>query len=180
VNNVLVVGDIHGSWGYLNKLINRKQPDIVLQVGDFGWWPHFHNKRGLLPKRELFKQFGIKNKLSNGKYCQVYWIPGNHENTNDLRCTTKDYEPVEIQDGVTYCPFGTVLNINDQNILCCGGAESTDKHHRIEGVSWWKSEIISQEDMDHLPSTKYKIDIVLSHTIPRSFFPQVERIFNSL
>ena len=36
---VLVVGDIHGDWGKLNSLLTVKRPDIVLQCGDFGWWP---------------------------------------------------------------------------------------------------------------------------------------------
>ena len=37
----LIVGDIHGDWGKLNALMQKKQPDIVLQCGDFGWWPQW-------------------------------------------------------------------------------------------------------------------------------------------
>jgi predicted phosphodiesterase len=158
----LIVGDIHGEWRHLNQLISKKKPDYILQVGDFGWWPHFHNKAGLKPKNKRFNQFGIKNHNT-----KIFWIPGNHENWDDLNCISQD-EPTEIQDGITYCPFGTVLEINDQKILCCGGAESTDAKFRIEGIDWWRSEIITQKEMDNLPETN--IDIVISHTIPRSFF----------
>ena len=157
---VLVVGDLHSSWGALNTLINRKNPDVILQVGDFGWWPHFHGKTGL--GKGIFDQFGIKNHDT-----KIYWIGGNHENWNDLNCIT-DFTPIEIQDNITYCPFGTVLEIDGKTILCCGGAESIDKEHRTEGLSWWKNEVITQKEMDNLPDCD--IDIVISHTIPRSFF----------
>jgi len=165
----LIVGDIHGEWRHLNTLINHKKPDIILQVGDFGWWPHFHNKKGLLPRDKRFNQFGIKNKQN--KLTKIFWIPGNHENWDDLNCISQD-EPYEIQEGISYCPFGTVIEINDTTILMCGGAESTDKQQRTEGVDWWRSEIITQKEMDNLPD--YKIDIVLSHTIPRSFFKEAK------
>jgi predicted phosphodiesterase len=161
----LIVGDIHGEWKHLNNLINHKKPDYILQVGDFGWWPHFHNKPGLLQKNKKFNQFGIKN--NQGKLTKIFWIPGNHENWDDLNCISQD-EPVEIQTGVTYCPFGVVLELNGTNILMCGGAESTDKEYRTEGIDWWKSEIISQKEMDNLPECE--IDIIISHTIPRFFF----------
>lgn len=160
----LIVGDLHGEWKYLNTLINHKKPDIILQVGDFGWWPHFHNKTGLSSENKKFNQFGIKNKNT-----KVLWIPGNHENWDDLNCLTTD-EPFEIQDNITYCPFGTIIEINGLNILCCGGAESTDKESRTKGLDWWKSEIITQKEMDNLPECK--IDVVISHTIPRFFFEQ--------
>lgn len=157
----LMVGDIHGDWGSLNVLINKKSPDFIIQLGDFGWWPHFHNKKGLLGKNKKFNQFGIKNKNT-----KIYWIPGNHENHSDLDCLT-DYTPIEIQNGITYCPFGTVIELEGRKILCCGGAESIDKHLRTEGIDWWKNEIISQEDLDNLPDTD--IDMIISHTAPRSF-----------
>lgn len=157
---VIICGDIHGDWRQINTLINHKNPDVILQVGDFGWWPHFHNTYGF-SKKKKFDQFGIKNHST-----KIAWIPGNHENWDDLKCIT-DYEPLEIQDNITYCPFGTVLEINNQKILCCGGAESIDKEWRKEGVSWWKGETITQGDMDNLPDCD--IDVVISHTAPRNW-----------
>jgi len=169
MSKTLMVGDLHGEWSDLNNLINHKRPDNIIQLGDWGWWPHFHGKKGLLPRGKIFDQFGVRNVQNNLK-TNIYWIPGNHCNWDDLKCLT-DYEPVEIQEGITYCPFGTVLEVNGYNILCCGGASSIDKDTRIERTSWWKDEIISQEDMDNLPDCN--IDIVISHTIPESFFKYI-------
>jgi hypothetical protein len=163
--DILIVGDIHGDWKYLNKLISKHHPYIILQCGDFGWWPHFHNKTGLLPKKKKFNQFGIKNHDT-----KIFWIGGNHENWDDLSCIT-DYESIEIQDNITYCPFGTVIGLNGYSILMCGGAESTDREWRTEGIDWWRNEIISQEDMDNLPDCN--IDIIISHTLPRNWIDNI-------
>jgi hypothetical protein len=181
--NILVVGDLHGEWGHLNTLINKKKPDFIFQCGDFGWWPHFHGKNSVeyqgkkykvMPHKMIFNQFGIKNR-QNGKITKIFWTPGNHENWDDLLCIT-DYESLKIQDGITYCPFGTVIELTDgRNVLFAGGAKSTDAHLRIEGFDHWRQEEISQEDMDNLPDTN--IDIVISHTIPRCFMKKFNTVF---
>ena len=88
-----------------------------------------------------------------------------------MNCISKD-EPVEIQDGITYCPFGTILEIEGVNVLCAGGAASTDSDQRTKGLDWWSEEVINQEEMDNLPDCK--IDCVISHTIPRSFFKKAK------
>lgn len=48
MTNILVYGDLHGDWGALNRLISKKHPDIVLQCGDFGWFPRFEVNRPVL------------------------------------------------------------------------------------------------------------------------------------
>jgi hypothetical protein len=56
IQKVIILGDVHGDWRNLNAFINNevrgnkeikdsiKNGDeievIILQVGDFGWWPH--------------------------------------------------------------------------------------------------------------------------------------------
>ena len=42
---ILIVGDVHGEWGKLSKLINRHRPDMVLSCGDFGYWPKWKGSR---------------------------------------------------------------------------------------------------------------------------------------
>ena len=36
---ILIVGDVHGDFSTLLALLRREEPDLVLQVGDFGVWP---------------------------------------------------------------------------------------------------------------------------------------------
>ena len=157
----LVCGDIHGRWGPLNTLINKEKPNIVLQCGDFGWWPHYHNQKNFDGPKP-WNQYGLKNKGT-----KVYWCPGNHENWDDLeRIEASNNSGIyEIMDNVFYCSFGYILTLPDKRkVLFVGGAESIDKDTRIIGNSWWHQEIITYADMDKLPDEK--IDIVISHTLP--------------
>ena len=72
---ILVVGDTHGEWGRLNQLINTKCPDLILQCGDFGWWPKMEVTRPVLyGQQKVWHLNGIKPKKT-----RVYWCDGNHE-----------------------------------------------------------------------------------------------------
>ena len=161
----LIIGDIHGEWGPLNKLINKQSSDIILSTGDFGYWPHFHHKTDLLPRGQVFDQYGIKN-VQNDHITKIHWCGGNHENWDELK--KFGYTPTPIMPAVIFQPFGTTIEIDGKTILFAGGAESTDKAWRVLGESWWPDEIITRKDMDNLPDME--IDIVISHTVPRKFF----------
>jgi len=168
---IYAVGDIHGCWSILNDFINKKKPDIILQCGDFGWWPHFHKTMNYYDKSRYredewaklkpFDNFGIKNKDT-----KIYWCPGNHENWNDL--DKYGYDIFETQPNVFYMPFGSHITLPDGRVvLFCGGAASTDRVWRTPDYTWWFNEVISQKDMDNLPDIK--VDIVISHTCPESW-----------
>ena len=161
--SVIVCGDIHGKWGPINTLINQKHPDIILQCGDFGWWPHFHGKTGL--GSGIFDQYGIRNGST-----KIYWAPGNHENWDDL--DKYGYSITEVAQNVFYCPFGSTITLpNDDVVMFCGGARSIDADSRIEGISWWRQEVITRQDFNHLLDevSVPNVDIMISHTVPNSF-----------
>ena len=161
---ILVVGDIHGSWGQLNTLINKKNPEIILQCGDFGWFPHLHDTK---QKKKKWNQYGIKPQNT-----KIYWCPGNHENWDSLdEMSKKDDMIHEIMENVFYCEFGATLTLPDgQIVLFAGGADSIDKQWRTEGVDWWRQEIITEYDFYMLPDID--VDIIVSHTIPRKFIKE--------
>lgn len=39
---IIVAGDFHGHFGPVNTMIAKQNPSIILQCGDFGWWPRVH------------------------------------------------------------------------------------------------------------------------------------------
>ena len=163
-NRIMIVGDTHANFPKFNKLIESQDyPDVVIQCGDYGWWPHAHGNN-LLGGTKLFDQFGLRPGKS-----KVFWTPGNHENWDDLQRLTDKHGrvPIEVQENVFFMPRGSVLQINHLNYLFIGGADSIDKHRRVEGVSWWRGESISYVDLQALPETN--IDVVISHTCPRYF-----------
>jgi hypothetical protein len=146
---IIVCGDVHGYFSILNNVINKQKPDIILQAGDFGYWP------GHCDLRQL------KNRAT-----KIYFCPGNHENWDALDKIT-DYQ---IAPNVWYMPKGSVLSLEDgRNILFMGGADSIDKDWRTPGYDWFPQELINEVDMLKLPPIGTKVDIVISHTCPKEF-----------
>jgi hypothetical protein len=186
--SIIIIGDTHASWREINTIISSKKPEIVLQVGDFGWWPKFHNTTKISSdkyktdpnfyspppdkpwlngmRRELpWNQYGVKP--GNGK---IYFCPGNHEDWEDLESKATSDNPiqVEVMPNVFYMPRCSTLKLPDgRTILFMGGAVSVDKEHRTYRYDWFPEETIKQKDIYNLPDVD--IDIVVSHTSPQEF-----------
>jgi len=162
----MVVGDLHGDWGSLNSLINKKRPDIILQTGDFGWWPSMEVRHKVIYEKQS------KWILRDIKACKtkIYWCDGNHEEHPLL---PQDGEIHEMYEGVYFCSRGSRLTLPDGRVvLFAGGAHSVDKHLRTPGHDWFPEEMISNKDLDRMLCGD-RIDIVISHTCPSSFLSGV-------
>ena len=174
---IIIMGDIHADFGSLNQFLNKQKPDIVLQCGDFGWWPHRHGTEKITRNRR-FDQYSIKPQST-----KIYWCDGNHENHDDLqeRVTTAPDGPIEIPvPGCFYMPRGSILTLDDgRNILFFGGAMSTDKEGRVEGDDWWAGEVPTKTDLEHAREQVLahggRVDMVISHTGPLAFLQQLPK-----
>ena len=194
---IYIAGDLHGDWDKFNPFLNAKIRQsrrvrelarkfapleiVILQAGDFGYWPHKHRHRSFSRSlRTLWSQDGIKNAMPgirDGRI-KIYWCDGNHENHDALdalerAATTDTLEErfIETMPGVSFAPFGSVLRLLDgTTVLFCGGAESTDKEFRVPGDTWWPQEAIDEWDMARLPPPgSLTVDWVISHTCPSYF-----------
>ena len=185
---------MHGVWGPLNSLINKKGPEIILQCGDFGWWPGLNKSpyiwsgeyediseeivgdpwQRMMARRvpKAWDQFGLRNKDA-----KIYWCDGNHEDHWDLIRERNQFKaPCEMMPNVYYMKRGSTLQLPDgRNVLFIGGADSIDKAARTIGIDWYPEELISYRDIDNLPDSK--IDIVVSHTCPAEFHDGVIKGF---
>lgn len=151
----LVLGDIHEDFQVINWLVETQQPNVILQVGDFGFWPELH---GWPPEDPSLK---------NGQTL-IYFADGNHEDHHGLSLIAESGD-TEICPNVYYQPRGSIVSLPDgQNILFFGGASSGDKWRRTEGEDWFQSEVPSVDDLEKIPDP-CKIDIVISHTAPSAF-----------
>jgi hypothetical protein len=86
---IYIVGDLHADWISVNTYIDnkirnskrvaeyKKQYDeleiLILQAGDFGYWPHRHT-------------VALDNRIDGIKdgHIKMYWRDGNHENHDAL------------------------------------------------------------------------------------------------
>ena len=152
---VMVMGDVHGWWTDMMKLIEIQKPDVVLQVGDFGYFPRHPD---YTPQTR-----GVKSPVP------LHWCDGNHEDHDALAALRKSFggerTAHEVAPNVFWQDRGTTTTLPDgRAVLFFGGADSIDKRLRIEGESWFPGEQINDEDMIALPDGN--IDIIVSHTCP--------------
>ena len=161
MNKVYICGDTHGNWPELSRELERlstlnKDDKVYLFVcGDFGYWP-------------AFQGFSLQDLVVPDNVF-VYFTPGNHEDWDALDKISAEHPNESIHEVAThiyYCEFGAILTVDNTTFLFCGGAASTDKHWRKEGVSWFKQEIITDADMQKLPECS--VDVIISHTCPSS------------
>jgi hypothetical protein len=172
MKKIIIAGDIHGEWAYLNAMINRQNPNIILQCGDYGYWRKWHNTTfgvDLYSGKKLkpWNQYGVKN-----RDCLIYWCDGNHEDHWAVKKDLVETGNLEMQPGIFYQPRGSTITLPDsRTVMFIGGAESIDKKERICGVDWFPDEIISYSDIETLPDCK--VDIIVSHTAPREFYENI-------
>ena len=146
---IMIMGDSHGEFGFIKKITKIHKPDMIIHVGDFGWFPHWKS-HNVIP----LKDFPVP----------LYFIDGNHDDQSVLSQLT---EETALMPNINYVPRGTIKQLHTgENALFIGGADSIDKAYRKEGIDWWREELITQADMMRIPEDA-KNDIVFSHTCPK-------------
>lgn len=174
MKNIILKGDIHANTTQLiNFLYHNKEvltdEDIIIILGDFG-----------LIWKDKEKTTKVLEELGNNK-CKIAFLDGNHENFDLI----KEMETIInwnggraglLPGGIIHLLRGEVYQIGNKRVGVCGGANSVDKWHRTEGISWWRQEEITEQDIANLllkTVTNCHLDIMLSHDCPSSLVPQV-------
>ncbi len=175
---ILLAGDVHGNsrWmGTLCKLARRLGCDAILQLGDFGYWPHTADGLKFLSQVTLHAE-------RHGIDC-VYWVDGNHENHDALANLEPDEDGmVTIVDRCRYLPRGHRWQWAGVRFGALGGAFSVDHAVRQEGTSWWRREVLTDADVERLGQEP--LDVLVTHDAPdgmplRGFpIPQVDEILS--
>lgn len=151
---ILATGDMHADFDALQAVISHTGAKMILQIGDFGYWPEHSLHR--LPVD------GFRTK--EGKLVKVHFCDGNHEDHPALRRLIKSRQ-TEIAPGVHYQPRGSVIQLTDgRRVLFAGGADSVDKTSRIKGKSWFPGEQLKKAEIRKFPDVL--VDIIVSHAAP--------------
>ena len=166
MSRIFITGDTHGTIDF-SKLAMRNFPiqrelnksDILIICGDSALcWSGKNDDKWLQQWYE-------------DKNFTTFIVDGNHENhtlISKLPIIEKFGGKVhQISNSVFYAIRGEVYNFNGKTFLSFGGADSTDKHLRKEGESWWSGERITEEDLENARRNVKKydyIDYVITHT----------------
>lgn len=170
VKDIYVCGDIHGGFADLVFKMERYKIEnsVVIVCGDCGFG--FENPGHYLHiyEKKLEKKLMKYNNL-------ILCIRGNHDDPRYF----DDPEFIPDLPRLKTISSNTILNICRYNILCVGGAISTDRKDRIEAdrkqkrknhpKCYWENEKITKiSEIENIPC---RIDIVLSHEAPISYDP---------
>lgn len=152
---VAVLGDVHGNVGWirmLSRALPYLAPDVttILQLGD--WW---------MPPDE------VDEALSETGITGIYVTGGNHEPWGEITPLMNKYpgEAVRVSKLVWLLPRPARLTIGGRSVLSLGGAASVDRESRIEGLTWWPDEAITDEHVaDAIAGGP--ADLMLTHESP--------------
>lgn len=181
---ILVVADIHGSFDYFEKDINKKdlKDCIIIVAGDCGFG--FHRK---VYYERIFTSMN-RHFIERNIHC--YMIRGNHDDPYYFNSDIIKFSNVQT------IPDYTILSIGKHNILCVGGAISVDRTFRIDEYwkkidhyaitmnvtledaksvilpYYWEDEmpIYDLDKLSEITNSGIKIDMVVTHTSPSFAF----------
>lgn len=123
--------------------------------------------------------------------CTLFCIHGNHEMNPEYMDSMKEKEwnggivyYEEDFPTVLYAKDGEIYDLDGKKAVVLGGAYSIDKEYRLMmGWNWFADEQMTKEVMerceDNLEKVDWKVDYVLSHTVPLSVEP-VEFFLNGI
>ena len=172
---IYITGDTHGEYDhFLNRVYRNHvtEKDTVIVCGDFGFVNDLVEKRRIALgnlKKEPFT---------------IAFVDGNHENFNYLYT----FPVIEwnggmvhkVADNIYHLMRGQRFEIEGKSFFTMGGAYSLDKKTRTENYNWWKQELPTDEEYktakETLEKCGYKVDYVLTHTVPQSVIHYLGRV----
>lgn len=164
-NPVLLVGDTHQDAKWLNEVVlpmaGTNEVEAVVVLGDFGYWDN--DSEFLRSARDSKTTHGV----------DVWFIDGNHENHALLRADASKAAggevaprvPLNLGGSLYYLPRASVVRVGELLVGCLGGAVSIDRFERVEGVSWFSEETITDADIAAAKSLG-AVDVMLTHDAP--------------
>ena len=175
---LFLTGDTHGLWGLTERLRNIKnalsENDYLVILGDFGCiWNIEDNK--------IQKELKMLENISSNIDYKILFLDGNHENFKRLN----EFPEEEwnggrihvISDKIYHLMRGYVFNIDNKNILVCGGGTSIDKYFRTQDVSWWEEENITDNDINRIKESlipyNNQVDYIFTHCAPELYAKKV-------
>lgn len=152
---VAICGDWHGNQGWartISQTLNSLAPDVttMLHLGD--WW---------MPPGAVDEIFAETN------ITRFYVVVGNHEDYGQITPLLGKHpgEAVRASEITWILPRPARLTIGGRSVLTLGGAASVDRESRIEGLTWWPDEAITDEHVaDAIAGGP--ADLMLTHESP--------------
>ena len=171
---IYITGDTHGDFSRIERFCGMVRPDrgdTMIILGDAGF--NYYGGERDRTRKLAMSLLPIT----------IFSIHGNHEMRPG---TIPSYRMVDWHGGKVYVEDeypnllfavdGENYDLDGLQAIAIGGAYSVDKHYRqAMGWNWWADEQPSPETKARvervLAERDWKIDVVLSHTVPLRYEP---------
>lgn len=161
---VAFAGDWHGNYHWAVKAVKwarEQNVEVILHTGDFGAFFHQRDNRFVTALHEALVEAGIV----------LLFVDGNHDNHPVLNARPK--HPASglrfVTSHIYFIPRGFRWNWGGLEWMGVGGAHSVDRKWRTEGVDWWPTELITQDQFDSIRAGVGKrgpVDVMITHDAP--------------
>ena len=171
---VFLTGDTHGDFSRIEEFCLKQNTDIndvMIILGDAGI-NYYGNRRDRVTKQFL-KTLPVTLFCIHGNHeMRPQKIEGYREKT--YRGGTVFWE--EEFPNIFFAKDGEVFEFSNNKCLVIGGAYSVDKHYRLyHGYRWFDDEQpddeIKRTVEDRPKEMGFSVDVILSHTCPKSYEP---------
>ncbi len=133
--------------------------DLILQVGDFGYWPRAEHRAGV-------EYLTLVDDALASAGLELWFVPGNHEDWPELaRLPVGDDGRRAVGARIFELPVGYSWTWGSTRWLAVGGAPSVDKHFRTEGVDWFSEEEVTERQAAAIIDAG-RADVVVAHDAP--------------
>lgn len=169
----MVLGDLHGDVRAGTDAVRTAKNlgiTTIMQVGDFGYWPHFTD--GI----EFLDSLNAELRRTQSK---LYWVDGNHENFDALEAAMQHYPKDKhgrlwIRSHIRWCSRGAAWTWNHKRFMTVGGAVSVDKERRMKMEQekgqkvWWPQEQLNDNELIFaINKARIKpVDYLFTHDCP--------------
>jgi hypothetical protein len=171
---IAVAGDWHGSAEWALAVVDQvaeEHPEIglILHAGDFGIWPGQGGAVFLRKLNARLEKHGL----------WLWFVDGNHDDHDRIGKYERDADGLGIAaPRIRHLPRGYRWRWHDRVWLALGGAVSIDRTERVEGLSWWPGEEITDADVT-AACAGGPVSVMLTHDCPagvtHTFGPQPQR-----
>jgi hypothetical protein len=163
-----LLGDLEGDRDWtvrrLRELGERGDVRVVCQLGDlrFGMGPD--HEAYLAAVEEVCAELDLQLLCINGNHedwarlDELWADPAHQDEDGTLR-------PIQASDHVWLLPRGHRWRMGGRSFVALGGAPSVNRLRLVEGISWWPTEVITEE---HVRATVAggHAEIMLTHDSP--------------
>lgn len=149
---VIFVGDVHGNIDKFIEIIQPLNPDVVIQVGDFGVWPDLNIVDRATRKHGGAGDFPRYFSENKGLPFLTIFTHGNHE---DMQFLEKKKD-TNVLENLKYIHTG-IFKLGKTKIAFLGGNYSF-KHKHPRQIKPWDADTLKNKQFDILVTHECAID----------------------